>query len=214
MECFGRKSTSSVTNISFSLDEVTGNTSYSLGYDVNRERSSWGYNELWMTVETTGGSGPCQIIGCPVSWCSKPTATNSWCRGADYTITFCPLPDTFSIIKLGSERKSPKYLMSPEGDFTLGFFGANNSYLGIWYTYDDQSTEVWVANPNTPITSTSRARALSIEPNTGNLIITVEGTTVMNITDVKVGQYTNVSAKLQDTGNNIRFMLFSLLFSV
>jgi hypothetical protein len=43
------------------------------------------------------------------------------------------------------------------------------------------------------------------------LIITVEGTTVMNITDVKVGQYTNVSAKLQDTGNNIRFMLFSRL---
>ncbi|GJZ85194.1 G-type lectin S-receptor-like serine/threonine-protein kinase, partial [Tanacetum coccineum] len=195
MECFGEKSTS---NISFSLNEPDG-TSYSLGYDVRRARG--GYNEIWMTVETTGGSGPCQIIGCLQSGCWKPITTTSWCQRADYTIPFCPLPDTLSIIKLGSERKSTKYLMSPDGEFTLGFFGADNSYLGIWYTYDDQSTEVWVANPNTPITSTSGAPALSIEPNTGNLIITVEGRTVMNITDVKVGPYPNVSGKLQDTGN-------------
>ncbi|PWA80274.1 S-domain-1 29 [Artemisia annua] len=200
IECFGRESTSSVTNIYFSLNEVTGETSYSLIYDVNWELYG-DYNEFWMTVETIGGSGDCQIIGCLQWWCSKPNMNDSWCQGADYTITFCPLPDTLSIIKLGSERKSIKYLMSPYGDFTLSFFGANNSYLGIWYTYDYQSTKVWVANPNTPITSTSGAHALSIEPSTGNLIITVEGQTVMNITDVKVGPYTDVSAKLQDTGN-------------
>ncbi|GKA43648.1 G-type lectin S-receptor-like serine/threonine-protein kinase, partial [Tanacetum coccineum] len=162
-ECFGRKSTSSITNISFSLSEVTDKTSYIFSYDVNRARSYEGYDDLWMTVETTGRS------------------------------------DTLSIIKLGSERKSTKYLMSPDSDFTLGFFGANNSYLGIWYTYDNQSREIWVANPNTPITSTSSAHALSIEPNSGNLIITVEGRTVMNVSNVKDGPYTSVSARLQDT---------------
>ncbi|PWA94769.1 bulb-type lectin domain-containing protein [Artemisia annua] len=172
IECFGRESTSSVTNISFSLNKVTDETSYRFGYDVNwaREHSSRGYNELRMTVETTGGSGPCQIIGCPQRWCWKPIATNSRCQGADYTITFSPLPDTFSIVKLGSERNYTKYLISPDGDFTLGFFGANNSYLGIWYTYDDQSTKVWVANPNTPITSTS-GRELVAEVSLANNLL-------------------------------------------
>ncbi|GKE77940.1 hypothetical protein Tco_1544060, partial [Tanacetum coccineum] len=55
-ECFGRKSTSSITNISFSLSEVTDKTSYIFSYDVNRARSYEGYDDLWMTVETTGGS--------------------------------------------------------------------------------------------------------------------------------------------------------------
>lgn len=67
------------------------------------------------------------------------------------------------------------------------------------YNNDDQSMKVRVANPNTPITSTTGA--LFIEPNTENLIIIVKGRTVMNITDVNVCPYTNVSAKLQNTGN-------------
>ncbi|KAI3703556.1 hypothetical protein L1987_73712 [Smallanthus sonchifolius] len=87
---------------------------------------------------------------------------------------------------------------SISGNFKLGFF---ENYLGIWYTDDAEARKVWVANPNNPILSTSDIIVLSIDRNTGNLIITAGGTTVMKISDVQAGPNPNVTATLQDTGN-------------
>ncbi|KAK1430753.1 hypothetical protein QVD17_13725 [Tagetes erecta] len=83
-----------------------------------------------------------------------------------------------------------------------GFVDDNLSYLGIWYTSDVEARKVWVANPNKPIISTSvDTIALSIDPNTGNLIITTGATTLMNITDIQAGPNPNVTATLEDNGN-------------
>ncbi|KAJ9537848.1 hypothetical protein OSB04_030581 [Centaurea solstitialis] len=123
------------------------------------------------------------------------------CRHADYTVRFCPPTDAFSAIKLGGQLNSTDQLVSIRGNFTLGFFEEDYRYLGIWYTDDVQSRKVWVANPNAPIISTSGAHALSIDPNTGNLIITSRGRTLMSITDVQVGPNPNLTATLEDTGN-------------
>ncbi|CAH1427275.1 unnamed protein product [Lactuca virosa] len=87
------------------------------------------------------------------------------------------------------------------GNFTLGFFGENYSYLGIWYTSDVQSTKVWVANPNAPIISTPGTHTLSISAKTGDLVISAGSKTLMRITDVKLGPNANVTATLEDNGN-------------
>ncbi|PWA93515.1 Apple-like protein [Artemisia annua] len=125
------------------------------------------------------------------------------CKGADYTVRFCPPADTFSTIKLGGQLKAKDQLVSNLGNFKLGFFGDEYNYLGIWYsTMDaDQSQKLWVANPNAPIISTARAHVLSINNETGNLIITFGGTTLMSITDVQAGPNPNVTATLEENGN-------------
>ncbi|GJX20688.1 G-type lectin S-receptor-like serine/threonine-protein kinase [Tanacetum coccineum] len=56
---------------------------------------------------------------------------------------------------------------------------------------------VWAATWSTPLGRT----ALSIDPNTGNLIITEERRIVLNITDVQAGPNPNVTATLEDNGN-------------
>nr|GEY39961.1 G-type lectin S-receptor-like serine/threonine-protein kinase At1g67520 [Tanacetum cinerariifolium] len=138
---------------------------------------------------------------CPRSY-SYPYDDNVFaCKGADYTVRFCPPADTFSTIKLGGQLKANDQLVSKLGVFELGFFGDEYNYLGIWYSTSSEPKKVWVANPNTPIISTSRAHALSINPETGNLIITVGGTTLMSITDVQAGPNPNVTATLEENGN-------------
>ncbi|GKD38419.1 G-type lectin S-receptor-like serine/threonine-protein kinase, partial [Tanacetum coccineum] len=213
MECFGRNTTSALTVASFRSKESISHLGWfkerselnmkSRVYDVSQDSYN---NDLWMSVEATGGSGPYQSKGCSGNMndysCTKSSASN-WCHGANYTVKFCSRRDEFSIIKLGREIKSTNQLVSRGGLFTLGFFGTDYRYLGIWYTNDDQSRKVWVANPNEPIMVTSSAHALSIHPNTGNLIITVEGRTVMNITDVRVGPNPDVSTYIQETGRNL-----------
>ncbi|KAK1430752.1 hypothetical protein QVD17_13724 [Tagetes erecta] len=124
------------------------------------------------------------------------------CEGANYTVRFCPAADTFSTIKVGSQLNSYDQLVSMRGNFTLGFFNIDRSYLGIWYSGDAEARKVWVANPNKPIISTSGSTiVLSIDRNTGNLIINNGGTTLMNITDIQAGPNPNVTATLEDTGN-------------
>ncbi|KAJ0936964.1 putative protein kinase RLK-Pelle-DLSV family [Helianthus annuus] len=125
-----------------------------------------------------------------------------FCDDVNYTVRFCPFVDTFSTIKLGGQLNYYDQLVSIRGNFTLGFFNSNGFYLGIWYTDDAEARKVWVANPNKPIKSISAGiMSLSIDPNTGNLIITTGGTTLMNITDVQAGPNPNVTATLEDTGN-------------
>ncbi|XP_052620321.1 G-type lectin S-receptor-like serine/threonine-protein kinase SRK [Lactuca sativa] len=127
--------------------------------------------------------------------------TTFTCNGADYTIRFCAPADSFSTIKLGGQLKSTDQLVSVRGNFTLGFFGEDYSYLGIWYTSDVQSTKVWVANPNAPIISTPGTHTLSISAKTGDLVISAGSKTLMRITDVKLGANANVTATLEDNGN-------------
>ncbi|KAA8525095.1 hypothetical protein F0562_007041 [Nyssa sinensis] len=105
-----------------------------------------------------------------------------------------------STIGIGGELNySSNPLVSPGGNFTLGYFTLSNtnySYFGIWYTNDEQARKVWVANPNTPLLDNSGV--LTID-GTGTLKITSGGNTILNISD-QVGTG-NVNATLDDSGN-------------
>lgn len=105
-----------------------------------------------------------------------------------------------STIKAGDQLNlTTSQLVSPGGNFTLGFFNTTNyRYIGIWYT-NDETYKVWVANPSTPIISSSGV--LMIDPNTGKLIIATGGTTLVNISDNQSSPDSNIAATLQDTGN-------------
>ncbi|XP_035838255.1 G-type lectin S-receptor-like serine/threonine-protein kinase At1g67520 [Helianthus annuus] len=108
-----------------------------------------------------------------------------------------------STIKVGDRLNSTSQLVSPGGNFTLGFFTipeTKYTYLGIWYTVDDSlSRKVWVANPSTPIISNSSV--LMINPDTGKLIIDTGGITLVNISDNQSGPTSNLTATLQDIGD-------------
>ncbi|GJX66787.1 G-type lectin S-receptor-like serine/threonine-protein kinase [Tanacetum coccineum] len=128
----------------------------------------------------------------------------SRCWDADYTVRFCPPSDTFSTIKLDRLLMSGEQLVSKNGKFNLFFYfyDTNSSYsfyLAIRSLTNFQT--VWVANPNAPIISTSIDIFLSIDPNTGNLIVTSKQKTLMRITDVEAGPNPNVTATLEDNGN-------------
>ncbi|KVH91641.1 Bulb-type lectin domain-containing protein [Cynara cardunculus var. scolymus] len=182
-----------------------------------------------LTVEGGGGcKSACQAFGSPEDCCAssltcKPTAyaqlfksacPRSYatafddrssiftCKDANYTVRFCPRADAFSTIKLGGQLRSTDQLVSVRGNFTLGFFDADYRYLGIWYTNDARTRKIWVANRNAPIMSTFGTHALSIDRNTGNMVVTDEsGTTLMSITDVHAGPNPNLTATLDDDGN-------------
>ncbi|KAJ0602124.1 putative glucan endo-1,3-beta-D-glucosidase [Helianthus annuus] len=92
---------------------------------------------------------------CPRSYSAGFFHTSYWCDSANYTVRFCPPSDTFSTIKVGGQLNYYDQLVSIRGNFTLGFFDSDGSYLGIWYTNDAEARKVWVANPNKPIISSS-----------------------------------------------------------
>ncbi|KAK1417771.1 hypothetical protein QVD17_26905 [Tagetes erecta] len=107
-----------------------------------------------------------------------------------------------STIKVGDQLNQSSHLVSPANNFTLGFFtnpDTNYAYLGIWYTDDEQLRKVWVANPSTPINSTSSI--LMIDPDTGDLIISTERTTLVNISNNQSGPSPNLTATLYDNGD-------------
>nr|XP_027084399.1 G-type lectin S-receptor-like serine/threonine-protein kinase CES101 [Coffea arabica] len=110
--------------------------------------------------------------------------------------------DAISTIRPGDRLNSTSQLVSEGGNFTLGFFTikeTNFSYLGIWYTSDDQSRKVWVANPDAPvIMNDAGAVSLTID-NEGILKIVSGDNTVLNVSD-EVGTG-NTTAVLQDSGN-------------
>ncbi|KAK9067851.1 hypothetical protein SSX86_011962 [Deinandra increscens subsp. villosa] len=187
-------------------------------YDVNKRCPK--------ELRVKGGGGcytPCQVYGTPEHCCNdtcKPTPYNQLfdlatpgynyiCEDANYTVRFCPPDDAFSTIKVGNHLRYNGQLFSLGGRFMLGFFGDDDGhhdrgYLGIWYTRDDEARKVWVANPNHPflLSTLKYAVSLSIDKNTGNLIITNDsGTTLLKITDVHAGPNPNVTATLEDTGN-------------
>ncbi|GJY02516.1 G-type lectin S-receptor-like serine/threonine-protein kinase [Tanacetum coccineum] len=124
-----------------------------------------------------------------------------WCMGDDYTVRFCPRADIFSSIKLGDQLNSYDTLVSMNGNVNLGFFQFTGRKLSILYWDGDVYWSVWVANLYTVNISFSFDQALSIDPNTGNLIITSGGKPIMSITDIDVGPNPNVTATLEDNGN-------------
>ncbi|KAD6453682.1 hypothetical protein E3N88_08388 [Mikania micrantha] len=107
-----------------------------------------------------------------------------------------------STLKSGDQLNLTYHLISPGSNFTLGFFtipATNNTYLGIWYTNDEQFKKVWVANPSTPIISSSAI--VMIDQNTGKLIIATGESTHLNVSDNQSGDTFNLTATLQDNGN-------------
>ncbi|KAK1375046.1 Receptor-like serine/threonine-protein kinase [Heracleum sosnowskyi] len=109
------------------------------------------------------------------------------------------LTEAAATIRVGDQLNITSRLVSEDGNFTLGFFSiaeTNFSYLGIWYTNDDQVRKVWIANRNQPIVDTSAT--LTIDK-TGKLMITSAGKIVVNISDQNHAG--NISATLHDDGN-------------
>ncbi|KAL8238951.1 hypothetical protein R6Q59_015518 [Mikania micrantha] len=183
-----------------------------------------------MELRLEGGGGcksACQVFGTPEYCCNSrdiskmcnptpydqlfysacPYCTSRFsddyysCQSGNHTVIFCPPSDAFSTIKVGSPITNFDKLFSISGYFTLGFFGVDYQYLGIWYTDDAEARKVWIANPNKPIVYKFDIIGLSIDLNTGDLIITDGSTVLMKITDVQAGPSPNVTATLEDTGN-------------
>ncbi|PWA83384.1 Apple-like protein [Artemisia annua] len=107
---------------------------------------------------------------------------------------------TFSTIKLGDRLNSTDQLVSASGNFSLQF-SSNIDDRAFLIIKDTRNWSVWVANQNDAFISTSGDHVLSINPNTGNLIITAGGKIVMNVTNVQAGPNANVTASLEDNGN-------------
>lgn len=66
---------------------------------------------------------------------------------------FCDSIDTITSTQFISDAKN-ETLLSPNGNFKLGFFSPGNSlnrYLGIWFNKIPQQNVVWVANRDTPL---------------------------------------------------------------
>ncbi|XAR54740.1 Non-specific serine/threonine protein kinase [Bertholletia excelsa] len=63
-----------------------------------------------------------------------------------------------TFIGIGEKLNSTTQLVSPGGNFTLGFFNiteTNLTYLGIWYTADDQHRRVWITAGETTLLNIS-----------------------------------------------------------
>ncbi|KAI3828664.1 hypothetical protein L1987_02772 [Smallanthus sonchifolius] len=119
------------------------------------------------------------------------------------TINYFPATGV-STLKVGDQLNVTSHLVSAGSNFTLGFFNitaTNYTYLGIWYTNDEQLRRVWVANPSTPIVSSSVV--LLIDPNNGKLVIAGgrTGTALVNISDNQSAPGLNLTATLEDDGN-------------
>ena len=65
-------------------------------------------------------------------------------------------------LKQGDVLNSSQYLVSTKRKFTWGFFNptydqdSSKNYLGIWYTNSRGNRSVWIANPDGPISNSSR----------------------------------------------------------
>ncbi|KAK9077527.1 hypothetical protein SSX86_005864 [Deinandra increscens subsp. villosa] len=62
--------------------------------------------------------------------------------------------------------KDGETIVSPQQTFELGFFSPKNStkrFVGIWYKRISPGTVIWVANRNTPLTTTSGELSLTLD---------------------------------------------------
>ncbi|PWA45690.1 bulb-type lectin domain-containing protein [Artemisia annua] len=222
MECYGKTYTPpvTITEIDIRIYEASYDVSIMNGFNlpmtVEPTDGHLGYPKVGcvndlnlkcprdLQLEVGGGcKSACQVFPSQDYCCNytdeydESDSTVASYGGGDYTVRFC---DTFSSIKLGGQLTYGDQLVSLGGNFTLGFFSADSSYftyLGIWYTNDNESRKVWVANAEYAYGD----HALSIDPNTGNLIITDRSRTLITITNIDAGPNPNVTATLEDNGN-------------
>ncbi|KAK9064214.1 hypothetical protein SSX86_015594 [Deinandra increscens subsp. villosa] len=96
-------------------------------------------------------------------------------------------------------------LVSSGQVFELGFFdpGNGNLYIGIWYKQVKPKTYVWVANRNTPVTSSSGKLTMGKnDNNNGNIILLDEAETAVWTSNISVPVGNgNTVAQLLDNGN-------------
>ncbi|KAF5726420.1 S-locus lectin protein kinase family protein putative isoform 2 [Tripterygium wilfordii] len=92
-------------------------------------------------------------------------------------------------------------LVSPGGDFILGFFkpgNSSNNYIGMWYGKVSTQTIVWVANRDNPI---SDIHSSELRISDGNLVLFDESKSPIWSTSVNSTSSSPVEAALRDDGN-------------
>ncbi|CAL5025248.1 unnamed protein product [Urochloa decumbens] len=94
-------------------------------------------------------------------------------------------------------------LVSAGGSFTMGFFSPGGApskrYLGIWFTASGADSVYWVANHDTPLTTTSGVLVLS---SGGSLrLLNVSGQTTWSSNTTGVSASPSTVAQLLDSGN-------------
>ncbi|GFQ07559.1 g-type lectin s-receptor-like serine/threonine-protein kinase at1g11330 [Phtheirospermum japonicum] len=112
---------------------------------------------------------------------------------------FCAETDT---ITSNLSIKDPGFLVSSGHVFKLGFFSPENTtnrYLAIYYVVSE-TTVIWVANRDNPLTDTSGTVTISID---GNLILNNgRNETIWSTNETKPSPMNlNSSAQILDTGN-------------
>ncbi|GJV10023.1 G-type lectin S-receptor-like serine/threonine-protein kinase [Tanacetum coccineum] len=228
MECNGRNYTQPVTvaKITLTMDDEFYNVSIVNGFNIPMtvEPSRDGSCEITGCVndlnqrcpselkfEAGGGCMNCQGScdqsnywwlfkwACPKAILYESDFDTYSCRLADYTVRFCPPSNTFSTIRLGRQYAGD-VIFSNNGIFKLfnvGVAGSDIASFAVVSTRND--ARIWSANWK--ISSTSDGGTLSIDPNTGNMIVTEGRKIVLQITNVQAGPNPNVTATLEDNGN-------------
>ncbi|GKF38708.1 G-type lectin S-receptor-like serine/threonine-protein kinase, partial [Tanacetum coccineum] len=92
-------------------------------------------------------------------------------------------------------------IFSNNGIFKIDYFGYAGSDISSFAVLSTRNgPHIWAANWK-QIPNPSDGATLSIDPNTGNLIVTEGSKIVLQITNVQAGPNPNVTATLEDNGN-------------
>lgn len=106
-------------------------------------------------------------------------------------------------ISLSQTLKDGETVISSAGNFEMGFFSPGNSknrYIGIWYKKVRNTTVVWVANRETPLSTNTSAFLKLIE--LGVLVLEDEPNGIVWSTNTSSSHMvTNPIAQLLDSGN-------------
>ena len=111
-----------------------------------------------------------------------------------------PLSSSAIVISNGTSLsiENPDILISPNGDFSTGFYsvGENAYYFAIWFS--NSRTVVWMANRDQPVNG--KHSKLSILE-TGNLILTDASNLNVEVWATNTVSHSSVQLFLYDTGN-------------
>ncbi|GJV10026.1 G-type lectin S-receptor-like serine/threonine-protein kinase [Tanacetum coccineum] len=109
---------------------------------------------------------------CPKAIFYESDSATYQCWDTDYTVRFCPPSNTFSTIKLGRQYTGGgNMLVSSNGNFRIGYFGYMGSDINSFAVLSMRNSPyIWAANWKQ--SSAPDAATLSIDRNTGNLIVT------------------------------------------
>lgn len=107
------------------------------------------------------------------------------------------------IIPTNGVIKDGETIVSPQGNFQLGFFSPGNSqnrYLGIWYKKVSTGTVVWVANRNAPLRDKSGVLTITTQ-GILSLIANVTNTVIWSSNSSSLAKNADPVAQLLDVGN-------------